>query len=209
MLKRESITAGKVALIAFLLFFGPVSCVFFEPCPDIKPYFSIHGLRIENLRYTGQGPNPWEAAGDSVPVKWDDYFLRVDFEKRYHSGLESNGGSRLYALSCDENGSSGARVGVDTLYLVTLTDYNETYAQGDTLNSILLANEWTYNLDDFSDFYPLELYIEENRISIRRDIFELKLTEPPSTAGEYRFRLVYVLDNGDSFEAASKSVRLY
>ncbi|MFT2011504.1 hypothetical protein ACMA1I_22730 [Pontibacter sp. 13R65] len=209
MLNRQIIAAGKVSLIALLLFFGPVSCVFFEACPDIKPYFSIHGLRIYNLRYTGQGPNPWEAVGESEPVEWDDFFMRVGFEKSYHAGVESSGGSRLYALTCDQSGSSGARVGVDTLYLVTLTDYNDNYVQGDTLNSILLTNDWTSYPDDFSTFRPLELYMEENRISIQQDAFELKLTEPPSTAGVYRFKLVYALNNGDFFEAASKSVKLY
>lgn len=213
MYKRIAMSEANVrricrgGLIVILLFFGPVACVFFEPCPDVKPYFAIQGLHTQHLRLTGQGQNPWEKPGDSEPVRWGDYFLLASFEKRYHAA--GKGGASLYALSCDESGHSGTKLGVDTLYLIALTDYNANYRQGDTLNNILLVNDWTSPPKDSSGFYPLALYFEQNRNTIREEAFGLRLTEPPGTAGAYRFRLVYALRNGDTFEATSADARLY
>lgn len=207
--KNITLRIGRFCLLALLLFFGPVACVFFEPCPKVKPYFTIHGLSIKHLRLTGQYQNPWEEAGDREPVTWNDYFLLALFQTSYHAGSGNGGGARLFALSCDENGLSGSKVGVDTLYFITQTDYNATYVQGDTLNSILLANDWISPPKDSSDFYPLALYIEENRSSVRQQAVGLRLTEPPGKAGTYRFRLVYVLSNGASFELTSGDIWLY
>jgi hypothetical protein len=90
-----------------------------------------------------------------------------------------------------------------------LDGYNEEYLQNDTLNRIVLANYWTYFTEDFNNFFSLADFIEENNSNISKDIFELKLSEPPTKrSGEYQFKLVFNLTNGDVFEEDSGIVKI-
>lgn len=93
--------------------------------------------------------------------------------------MKYGGGQNLFALSCEESGYAGSKIGVDTIYLVSLQDYNNTYSKNDTLNEIALTNYWTSSVDDFNNFFPLTDYIDENKDNIQRGFFEIKLTEPP------------------------------
>jgi hypothetical protein len=206
---RKTYIGIKALFIILMLIFGSVSCSSFDSCPEVKPYFFINGLKGYNMKYTGQGLNPWKEIEENEIVQWDKFFIRFGFEKIYHSQLMTKGGASLYALSCYENGYAGAKVGVDTLFLITLDGYNEEYLQNDTLNNIVLANYWTYFTEDFTNFFSLADFIEENNSNIFKDVFELKFSEPPTKgSGEYQFKLVFNLTNGDVFEEDSGIVKI-
>jgi hypothetical protein len=195
--------------ISILLIIGPTACFFIEECPKALPYFEIQGLRISNATFTGQGLNPWRLAENNESIKYDSFFMKVSFERTYYSNLSSSSGQYLYALSCVENGDLGSQVGVDTIYLVTLQDYNSQYSQNDTLNNIVSTNDWTYRVDDFTNFFSLTNYIEANKDSILRSGFELKITEPPSdVSNAYSFKLIFILQTGDRFETTSDKIEL-
>jgi hypothetical protein len=195
--------------ISILLIIGPTACYFFEDCPKASPYFDIQGLRTSNLTFTGQGTNPWRLVKNNESIKYDSFFMRVGFEKTYYSNLSSPSGQYLYATSCEENGYLGSQIGVDTIYLVTLQDYNTQYSQNDTLNNIILTNYWTFIEDDFNNFFPLKNYIQENKDGIMKDVFEIKIEEPPTdTSNDYSFKLIFILQNGDKFEKVTDKITL-
>ena len=191
-----------------LMIIGPTSCFVFENCPEVLPYFNIHGLFIYNAEFTRQGLNPWRIIEANGQVKYDNYFMRIGFEKTYFSQIKNEGGQSLFALSCEENGHAGSKIGVDTIYLITLQDYNGKYQKNDTLNRILLTNYWTYYPKDFDNFFPLTKYIQENEDNIQRDEFEIKITEPPLNSGDFDFKLILILKNGERFERVSDKIEL-
>lgn len=204
--------SGKRWLLKFILSVAvvtvPTACYFFESCPDVLPYFSIRGLNVTNLSYTGQGSNPWKVVTTNEPVKRDSFFMRISFEQVFHASARHSGGANLYALSCDPPGYGGSLTGVDTLYIVTQQDYTPQYLKNDTINAIAGVNYWTMYGDDFNEFFTLSDFIRENSEGIAREYFEIKFTEPPSANGDFRFRIIFILQNGDKFEAVSDKVSL-
>ena len=198
------------AATLFFLMVGPAACNYFiEDCPKASPYFEIQRLNTSNLTFTGQRYYPWRTVKNNESIKYDSFFMRVGFEKTYYSNVNSSCGQYLYALSCKENGYLGSQIGVDTIYLISLHDYNSQYLQNDTLNNIILTNYWTYEAADFDNFFPLREYIEENKDGIMRDMFEIKIEEPPSdSTGDYSFKLIFILQNGEKFEKTTDSITL-
>lgn len=103
----------------------------------------------------------------------------------------------------------GSTIGIDTIFVLSLTDYNADYIVNDTLNNILLANYWSNSFTDFDNFFPLHRYINENSDGIGQDIFEIKISEAPlNDSGEYQFKIILILKNGDIFEQISDKIRL-
>jgi hypothetical protein len=210
MKRKTSDTRWLTIATIMLLIIGPTACFWFEEqCPRTSPYFAIHGLGISNLTFTAQGTYPYRFAATSESIKYDSFFMKVSFAKTYYSKLNSSAGQyMLHALSCKSSGYLGSQVGIDTLYVVSVHDYNNHYFQNDTLNDIVLTNYTTYTVEDFNNFFPLEKYIQENKGGILRDELEFKITEPPSVDNVFRFKLILILNNGERFEATSEDIRL-
>jgi hypothetical protein len=200
-----AIKIHKMTIAVILLILGPSAC---ENCPDTPKYFTIVGLETSNAKFTGEGSNPWQILAANEPVSWENYFMRIGFEKTYFSQNENSAGSALKA-DCLSGGYLGAKVGVDTLYVVTLSEYNQDFHANDTINSIVLANDWTYYVEDFDQFYSISDYIDQNRVVIANDVFELKIIEPPSAdSADYQFRLTFILNNGETFTTDTDMVKL-
>lgn len=200
-----------ITLTIFLLIIGPTSCLLFEsPCPNVLPYFKINGLEISNLEFTEQGLNPWKNIGESESIAWNKYFLRVGFQKTFHAALQKfNVGANVFATSCDKNGAAGSKIGVDTLFVISLNDYNADYHANDTLNNIALINYWTYKASDFDNFFSIARYVSENQQRILEETFEIKIKQPPSKSSEeHQFKIVLILRNGEVFQQSGAKVRL-
>ncbi|WP_137401984.1 hypothetical protein [Echinicola rosea] len=201
-------------ILTIFLFFGGVlwACNdeknFGGKCPPVDPYFKIESIRSYNLKVVGSGNNPWTGIPEGDQVYWWNFFIRFAFDSEYLA-LEGFGpNSNLKALSCLPAGYKGDKVGVDTLYLKTLSDFSMDYAAGDTLNSIMLMQDWTFSRDNFEEFFSIGTYLKENGAGINREVFEMKMTEGPAKAGEYTFELIYVLNNGDVFRHTTAPVLL-
>lgn len=197
-----------IIMLTLIIIVGPTSCIFFETCPEVLPYFQVRGLNIYNFRYNGQERAAWDIVNNNELIKYDNYFLRVNFEKTYLAQHNNYGGQNLYALSCEEPGGLGSKVGIDTLYLITQQDYNSEYLRGDTLNQIIQINYYTYYKDDYNQFFPFSNFLEENRNNILRDQFDVKIVAPPLKNGDYDFKLIFILNDGEKFEKISEKVAL-
>lgn len=192
---------STLIVLVSLLIFGPSACTLFQSCPEVSPYFQIEGLELSHFKTEGSFIDQPVDPGSAIT--WSDYLLNVDFKAFYFAQLRS-GGANLYALSCLDPGYMGTQVGVDTLYLVTLQDYNEEYAANDTLNYILEVNDWQDDLE----FHDLSKYLNDNKEMINAQYFSIKLTEGPSEDRELQFELVYVLTSGEEFKQKSSAVNI-
>lgn len=196
-------------VLIFVLMIGStvVSC-FQGTCDPVPPFFQITGLNSFNLRFTNAGINPWEALAKDSAIDWKNFFVRFYFDKNYIGQLDIEPNGSLNALSCDPPGSAGDKIGVDTIFLVTLYDYNDEFLAGDTINPIILTNAWTYFVDDFDKFKPLNDYLLRNAVGVRQDQFEIKLNEAPITGKRFSMRVSYVLNNGEVFHDTTDPVTL-
>lgn len=198
-----------ISALTLLLMIGPTSCWFFERCPPTEyHYYKIHGLDIQNFEFTGEGGYPLRRIQSEDTIKWENYFMKIGFYKTIASNVIHGGGQNLFALSCDDVYWLGSAVGIDTLYLVTQQDYNGQYLKNDTLNQIIELNYRTIDQNSFDSFLPLSTFIQENNDYIKGEELEIKTTEPPTNDGEYDFKLIFILNNGESFEKVSDKVNL-
>jgi len=196
----------KVFLINFFLF---QSCFLFESCPDALPYFTINGININNFKYTNEGLNPWKTIAGDGTLKWNEYFMRVGYDRNFTAQASLKSSYGLYALSCESDGYMGSKIGMDTLFIVTLNNYNELFQANDTINDIILTNDWTYKTEDFDNFQPISTLLNENRETIFNTNFEIKLNEKPSIFNQlHSFKVILVLNNGETFESISETVSL-
>ena len=131
---------GYISLV-ILLIIGPSACGLFQSCPEALPFFQIEGIDLDHYRFN---EDPYgDPAVDNAKIPWQEYGLRADFRTTYYAANKDlPGGSMLYALSCVEEGFQGTEVGIDTLYLVALDNYNDQYLKNDTLNNILQVNDY-------------------------------------------------------------------
>lgn len=195
-------------VITINLIIGPLSCLP-ETCEKVPPYFAIHGLNINNVVFDDAGTTQARIPDEQESISWSRFFIHIGFEKSYHAKIETPGGQNLYALSCLEPGHGGSKIGVDTIYIITLHDYNARYRLNDTLNSIVLANYWTTSVGHLDNFFPLSRYTEENEQRIAHDGLDIRLAEPPGTSSAvHEFKVVFRLVNGETFEETSRSIRL-
>ena len=194
-----SIIAVTVALII-----GPSACSLFQSCPEVSPYFSIEGLETDHMKLTNSS-SIGEPITTGEIVEWDKYILHSYFKKSFYASTKFNfGGSLAYALSCIESGYSGSEVGVESLYLIALKDYNLAYQKNDTLNNIINIRD----LNDIDEVYSLSTYIGENNSGIQYDSFEIVLTEAPEGRVDLEFELVYILTSGEVFKERTTTVSL-
>jgi hypothetical protein len=196
-IRRPFLHKTFFAILLFLV--GPMAC---EQCPDAYDYFSINGIDANNARRSpGMSHSNPLGANDYVP--WNEFSLVVSFSKIYYSAIERSGGYSLHA-DCIGNGWRGSKIGVDTLYLVTLNDYNDQYHKNDTINGLVLIDKpWSVN-----EFYTVEDYVEMNREGIKEDFLSLKISAPPLIFGDFQFRIIYILKNGGTFITESEKVTL-
>lgn len=205
-------TGFRIVLILFFFFSSFLfSCEEEqEGCGPTYPYFEIQSLQPHNLKFTNQRLNPWAEIEPAEVLNWQDYFIRVEFEATYIASTPGyQQGANLCALSCFENGYAGSTVGLDALTVITINEYNENYAAGDTVNDIVLTNDWTYLVEDYEEFVPVSQYIKDSEETISDQTFEVRLTEAPQEdLSTQQFKIVYHLENGDLFETITDVVTL-
>jgi hypothetical protein len=189
--------------ITLALILGPSACGLFQSCPEALPYFQIELMEMNHYRFND---DPYgDPLVENAKVPWQEYGIKTDFKSTYYgANQETPGGAYLYALSCVEDGYMGTEVGVDTLYLVTLGDYNQEYLAKDTLNNILEITDYFNG----SSFYSLTDYLNDNSESIRSESLAIKLTEGPSQDVGIEFELVYVLTSGEEFKQKTTVVNI-
>jgi hypothetical protein len=187
-------------LTTVLIMIGPTSCLLFYNCGDTLPFFKIEGLEISNYRKDGTLFNPITT---NSTTSWDSFFMSVDFQKTFHSYSRKSGGSNLFATDCDWNGSAGTIIGLDTIFVVTLNNYNIDFVANDTINNILGTPNSTSGLS------PLSEYIQESKEGIRYGGIHLKLNQPPSVnLSSHQFKIIFILKNGEVFEQTNEPVLL-
>ncbi|MEQ8807709.1 MAG: hypothetical protein RIG68_08830 [Imperialibacter sp.] len=190
-----------VLIIFFMMGASIVSCLNRNgSCDPVPPHFRINDIGSTNMMLINSQPNPWRRIAENEKAPWAGFFIRFNFEVEYIAATSSNYGQSAMALSCIEQGYAGDKVGVDNVIVQTIYDYNDNYVAGDTINEIVLTNDWTYFYDDFEKFLPLSNYIADNRKGVLFEVFELKLSEAPAESDSFSLQLSFVLNNGEAFQ---------
>jgi hypothetical protein len=207
------LTFMKKIVLAFVFIFSLgaslFSCFYDDTCDPVPPHFKILGLKAYNMRFTAYGdPFPWQEMNETVPIEWENYFLRLGFDLAYVSSIRSNFGNSLMALSCAPAGYLGDKIGVDTVLVKTIFDLNQDYPAGSMINEIVEFNIRTSRTDDFEEFFPLSDYLNDNKDGILSPGFEVKITEAPSEKTDFALEINYILNNGEIFVARSSVITM-
>lgn len=179
-----------------------------DECPPVKEYFQITGLNSTNSKFTNIEGDIWEPINQNVKVDYSSFFIRYHFEKEFISNNTFNSNGMLMALSCVEDGERGDKIGIDTLIIHTVYDYNNSHKKNSCINDIIIMNEWTSFASDFDEFYSIKQYINVNKSSIQVPHFEIKITEKPEKETEFAVKVEYILNNGDTITNISEPIIL-
>lgn len=197
----RSLSIKLFTLLAFFaLAFGIPSC---KPCGDIDEFFDVEQITISNHRIISPTlDEPF--TGDSI--LFDDYFIKCGFTVNYYSQNTPNYNlmNSTYAISCISPGERGSSEGIDTVLVITQSDYDSTFLAGDTLSPIININSNSYR----KRFEPLSEFITENRSTIYGQYgFDIQLTsKPQSLTTPYTFDVIIKLGNGEEYRSTTTPV---
>src|SRR6187399_336013 len=124
----------KGIFVLILLVVGPSACEFCGD--DIPSYFTITGLDITNLKIIYGTPDQNVSVAENESVYVGDYLLRTRYVATYYGLGESTAGSSLLA-DCYQRGYLGSKVGIESIDVITLSDFNDDYHENDTINNII------------------------------------------------------------------------
>lgn len=186
-----------------------ISCIN-GSCDPVPSNFKINGIESVNLKYVSGGTYSysWETLNDTQAVSWDKFFVRFGFQVSYISAVAGDFGGTLMATSCEQAGDDGDKIGVDTVIIKTVNDYNEKYQAGSVLNDIVLTHDMSSATVDFDTFMSLQEYLIVNAAGVRFDSFELRLTEAPTNNNSFSVDVTYILNNGEVFQHRTAPVNL-
>ena len=179
-------------------------------CPDVLEYFKINGISSQNLVLTDNENDRLKTLNENSIILWNKFHLSYRFETEYiakRKSINTTGG--LMAFSCAAPGYNGDKIGIDTLFIKTINNYNEEYTAGDTINEIVKISDWNYYLNlETENLKSISNYIDINTERILSETFDIKIMEAPSTDGEHSFQVIYKLNNGEIFKHQSSPVQL-
>lgn len=186
-----------------------MSCIY-GGCEPVPSNFKINGLESVNLKFVSGGTYSysWESLNDTQAVSWDKFFVRFGFQVSYISAISGDFSGTLMATSCGQAGEDGDKIGVDTVIIKTVNDYNEKYQAGSVLNDIVLTHDMSSATVDFDTFVSLQEYLLVNAAGVRFDSFELRLTEAPTNNNSFSVDVTYILNNGEVFQHRTAPVNL-
>ncbi len=193
--------------VALLLFIG--ACDFSDDyrnnCPPEEKYFDIKGLELKNPRiydFVKYDYNPYDS------VRSDHFYLEIAYEADYYSANlpEFSFIPSAYATPpCPIPGYMGSQEKLSELYLITLSDFNQQYKAGDTINAIATVRGRAIaegaSLQDLIDLNRTEGIKEQNP--------EIMFTQKPEPKVKHAFRLVINLQNGEKYTAQTKPIKVF
>lgn len=194
-------TLAFLALI--LLTIGIPSCT--GSCPDVNLYFDIQNVTANNYKIVNTFKD--EPMGNNDSIEFEDYLLRVNYDVTLYSKAEFQlpfSTNALYALSCAKEGEGGSVEGLESVSLITQTDY-DGFSAGDTINSQIKIGD--FNLYG-TNFITVEEFVSTQKDKVYgKEGFVIKLTNKPQDLNTaYSFKLVVKLGNGEEYTSTTQNV---
>ncbi|WP_421897415.1 hypothetical protein [Marinoscillum sp.] len=197
-----------IFVFIFCLFGSTIFSCIYGTCDPVPLHFEITGVESENWEYVNLDSNPFESLELGDSTHWNTFMTQFIFQANYTALSTRDFGASLLATSCSQPGEAGDIIGVDTVVVRTVFDYNENYVSGAVINDIILAKGRFRVSDTFDDFLPLENYLSENSEGVTAITFQLILAESPTTNTPFAFDLTFVLNNGEVFQHRSPLINL-
>lgn len=188
-------------LAFFALAFGVPSCT--RTCGDAEPYFKIDNINAFNYLEVGNGQEIELKNNDSVDFA--KYYIKCNYGVTYYaqkatpSLFQTN---TAMALSCITPGENGSVEGLDTILVITNTNYNITYTAGDTLSPIVSIANWN------TDYVTLKEFVSTYKTnSNNREGINIRFTEKPQNLSQaHSFTIIMKLGNGKVFTSTTPKV---
>lgn len=182
-----------------------------DDCGNLDPvpaYFDIEGMRLLNYKVKDEYDCCGRDLLDSAAVVSADFFrLVINFDVSYFGQTErpvhDGFGIMNSALSCspDEPGFKGSQEQIESLTVVTLTNWDSLHVAGDTINDQF----YVYNLGNRSH---LDEFLETNISYIKEEQIGLQLKGASDTNSEFQARVLLRLRNGEEYTAESELVHV-
>lgn len=199
----------SIIFILFYLISVIYSCTKKETESFQQGYLNVHDIDLENYQFIGSDLDERIILKEGDTTEWDNYLLHLNFlSTTYYSSQQNSYSGDLYALSpppicCDP-------VGLDTLYIVSLNNYNSIYLSGDTLNDIISIHQ--RYAESKSDLIPISVH---DYISINQEqLFSLEeidilINDPPSDSiSIQKFKVIFKMNDNRVFISNSSEVSL-
>lgn len=184
---------ASVTLIFFLInsiFFG---CASEEISPNNRvdcPTNKIYGKITELTANVGYVSN-------EIP-SFTTYHIKLDFSWEKAPNNFRNGLSFGAELNACTPAPPVSVSGLDTVFVITLKDYNANYSANDTINNFIRPT-------DQEKYYPnFENYMSLHRQNFSLNTHFIYFAEPPfSDRSLQQFKIIYKFENGEIFEATT------
>ncbi|MEM8966499.1 MAG: hypothetical protein AAGE93_08770, partial [Bacteroidota bacterium] len=145
---------------------------------------------------------------------FNSHYIRVGFEVSFYAIRQSINIpfiTSAYAYSPCESGFRGSEEGLDTLYVITVEDYDTVHSAGDTLNDMItMEGQISYRSfedDNYVGDISLQRYVSENRQIIEEYVTQIRLNqEPLHKQKSHSFKIAYHLGNGEQYVAQTNEV---
>lgn len=169
-------------------------------CPEIDgEFFDIRDMEVIHQDSRG-------FFTDLEELSFNEYgFLALIFEVDYIAFQECmhwnfSTMSSAYGCDCTVNGTSGSRDEmIQNLDVITVNDYNEDYAAGDTINELI-------NVFTFGEEIDLNTYVESVVENIQETSLRMTLDEVPTMNNEFQVRIRMDLSTGERYDVISRAI---
>ena len=203
---------SKILLLFLFMIGGPLlSCEeeeFGGSCPDVLPHFKILDLESSHIKLIETNAVSENHGNEPADTRWNEFTLQFKFQVEYIARIRKSNGSSLYALSCIGPGYEGGKIGVESIQIKTLGDYNSSYPKNAIINPIISANTWIYNDDGSAIFNDLNTFITDNKDGIRYEVFEIKLNEAPAESTSFSIELELKMNDGEIFSYTTHPISI-
>ncbi len=194
--------------IGFLL----PGCDYGNNCGSGNPvpqFFDIEGFHLRNYKVAGEFNCCGRTELDSgTVISVDSFRLNMQFDVSYFGNREPlpspfSFGIIGSALACDPvpPGFNGSQEQIESLVVITLTDWDSLHLAGDTINDLLY-------MYDFSQKKELDDFLENNVSFVKEEEIFLRLHGASDSHSNFSARVNLKLKNGEGYSAESEVVNI-
>ncbi|MDO1447108.1 hypothetical protein Q0590_12640 [Rhodocytophaga aerolata] len=188
---------GRIILLTLFFITNIVGC----SCPDTPDYFDINGLELTVYKYDQQ-TDKYTAVENDLWLTMDKFYLKLNFNFHYYGSLRQfTNPYAAYALTCEDRGHRGTDEKIESLHIVTLTDFDTQHLQGDTLDNLFSVSHY-----GTGQKMPLSQLVADTSRIYYRDII-LYMEQKPGQ-NPIQFQIDMQLNTGEKYSVTSRNMMI-
>lgn len=202
-------TKTTAFILIFMLAPTLLACFYEESCDPVPEFFVVKGFRgSDYVVPTGMDQPFLETVGTMQSANWEELRLWVQFDIDFIAARQPDFGATLQALTCLEPGFGGSTVGMDTLFIKTVYDYDEAHPAGSMMNDIVrLDPQLNFASWANPNLSSVARFLQKVESGVPTNGFELRLAAPPGTSRtDFALRITCRMNDADWFTHTTKPV---